>query len=75
MAEIYGEQHRVMQDRFDTEKLADRVNDIIVTAELDDARKVFIESRDLFFLTTIDLPPVLTKAAILALLRCWIARR
>lgn len=54
MAEIYGEQHRVMQDRFDTEKLADRVNDIIVTAELDDDRKGFIESRDLFFLTTID---------------------
>jgi uncharacterized protein len=54
MGDIYGEQHRAMQDRFETEKLADRVNDIIVTAELDDDRKGFIESRDLFFLTTID---------------------
>jgi predicted pyridoxine 5'-phosphate oxidase superfamily flavin-nucleotide-binding protein len=54
MSEIYGEHHREMQDRFETHKLADRVNDIIVTTELDDDRKGFIESRDLFFLTTVD---------------------
>jgi predicted pyridoxine 5'-phosphate oxidase superfamily flavin-nucleotide-binding protein len=54
MNEIYSEQHRVMQNQFDTEKLADRLNDIIVTPELDDDRKGFIESRDLFFLTTVD---------------------
>lgn len=54
MTEIYGEQHRAIQDTFGTKNLADRVNDIIVAAEIADDRKGFIESRDMFFLTTID---------------------
>ena len=54
MKEIYGDQHRRMQDLFDTQPLADRVSDIIVAEEIADDRKCFIESRDLFFLTTVD---------------------
>lgn len=54
MTEIYGEQHRAIQDTFGTKNLADRVNEIIVAAEIADDRKGFIESRDMFFLTTID---------------------
>ena len=54
MNKIYGEQHRAMQDTFGTKNLADRVNEIIVAEEIADDRKGFIESRDLFFLTTID---------------------
>ncbi|MCX7089757.1 MAG: pyridoxamine 5'-phosphate oxidase family protein [Methylococcales bacterium] len=54
MKEIYGDQHRRMQDLFDTQPLADRVSDIIVAEEIADDRKGFIESRDLFFLTTVD---------------------
>ncbi|ESS71507.1 pyridoxamine 5'-phosphate oxidase-like FMN-binding protein [Methyloglobulus morosus KoM1] len=54
MTEIYGEQHRAMQDAFETKNLADRVNAIIVAEDIDDDRKGFIETRDLFFLTTID---------------------
>jgi uncharacterized protein len=70
MTEIYGEQHRAIQDTFGTKNLADRVNEIIVAEEIADDRKGFIESRDMFFLTTIDpgvIPPVLIRVAILAL--------
>ena len=54
MTEIYGEQHRAMQEAFDTKNLADRVNAIIVAEDIDDDRKGFIETRDMFYLTTID---------------------
>jgi uncharacterized protein len=54
MTEIYGEQHRAMQDAFDTKNLADRLDQIIVAEEIADDRKSFIETRDMFFLTTID---------------------
>ena len=54
MTEIYGEQHRAMQEAFDTKNLADRVNAIIVAEDIDDDRKGFIETRDMFYLSTID---------------------
>jgi uncharacterized protein len=54
MTEIYGEQHREMQDAYNTKNLADRLDQIIVATEIADDRKGFIETRDMFFLTTID---------------------
>ena len=54
MSELYGEQHRRLQQVFDTTKLADRVKEFIVLPEIADEHKPFIESRDMFFLTTID---------------------
>ena len=54
MNEIYGEQHRLLQKEFDTTKLADRVKEFIVLPEITDEHKPFIESRDMFFLTSID---------------------
>jgi predicted pyridoxine 5'-phosphate oxidase superfamily flavin-nucleotide-binding protein len=54
MTKIYGDQHRAIQDAFGTKNLADRVNEIIVATEIADDRKGFIESRDMFFLATID---------------------
>lgn len=54
MSELYGEQHRLLQQEFDTEKLADRVKEFIVTSEITDEHKSFIESRDMFFLSSID---------------------
>lgn len=51
---IYGEQHRAIQQAFETTALADRVNELIVLPEISDEHKAFIESRDLFFLTTVD---------------------
>ena len=54
MSELYGDQHLVMQDQFDTRSLAERVSQVIVVPEIDENHKGFIESRDLFFLTTVD---------------------
>lgn len=53
-AEIYGPQHRALQEAFDTVRLADRVNETIVAAQMDAPQRGFIESRDFFFLSTID---------------------
>ena len=54
MSEIYGAQHRAMQETFDTENLADAVRGAIVVTEIADEHKGFIETRDMFFLSTID---------------------
>lgn len=54
MQGLYGEQHRVLQERFDTSSLADAVHGAIVQTEFSDQHRGFIESRDFFFLTTID---------------------
>ncbi len=54
MSEIYGAQHRRLQGEFDTTKLADRVNEMLVLSEIAEQHQAFIESRDMFFLTSID---------------------
>ena len=54
MSNIYGQQHRAVQDSFDTRKLADRIEEIIIQPQVDDMAKAFIESRDMFFLSTVD---------------------
>lgn len=54
MQELYGEQHRTLQRDFDTEKLANAVHSNIVSTEIGEEHRGFIESRDMFFLTTID---------------------
>lgn len=51
---LYGSQHKALQKRFDTERLAEAVNANIVSDELADEHIGFIESRDMFFLTTVD---------------------
>ena len=54
MSGIYGKQHEAMQEKFDTMRLAESVSENIVQTEINDENKSFIESRDMFFLTTID---------------------
>ncbi len=54
MSEIYDENHLKLQAEFDTSKLAAAVENIIVHDEVMDDDKSFIESRDMFFLSTID---------------------
>lgn len=54
MQGLYGEQHRALQQDFDTVKLADAVHGNIVCTEIGEEHRGFIESRDMFFLTTID---------------------
>lgn len=54
MSRIYGDQHRTLQDAFDTRRMADRIEELAVVTEIDDDTRAFIESRDMFFLSTID---------------------
>lgn len=54
MNHLYGDQHRALQQSFDTQKMADRVNELIVLPEIPPEHGGFIESRDFFFLTTVD---------------------
>lgn len=54
MSRLYGDSHRAMQMAFDTRALADRIEAIAVKPEVDEIGKAFIESRDMFFLSSID---------------------
>jgi predicted pyridoxine 5'-phosphate oxidase superfamily flavin-nucleotide-binding protein len=54
MSRLFGEIHRAMQMAFDTRALADRIEAIAVKPEIDNDAKAFIESREMFFLSTID---------------------
>ena len=54
MAFAYSDESRRLQDRFDTRRLADRVADVQVHTQFTDREKAFIESRDMFFLATVD---------------------
>ena len=54
MSRLYSEQHRALQDRFNSRRMADLMENGILHAELSDEEKAFIESRDMFFLSTVD---------------------
>ncbi|HYN54655.1 MAG TPA: pyridoxamine 5'-phosphate oxidase family protein [Methylotenera sp.] len=54
MSDLYGSEHRALQKIFDTERLANAVESNIVSNEFAAEHKGFIESRDMFFLTTVD---------------------
>ena len=54
MTSFYGETHRLLQDRFDSRRLADRLEQVTKHSEFTEADKAFIESRDMFFLATVD---------------------
>lgn len=54
MSRLYGANHRQLQDQHDTRRLADKIEAIAVHTELGDMDKAFIETRDMFFLSTID---------------------
>jgi predicted pyridoxine 5'-phosphate oxidase superfamily flavin-nucleotide-binding protein len=51
---LYPTASRALQDRFDTRRLADRIEQRLVTAELSDSDCAFIAARDMFFLATVD---------------------
>ena len=54
MSRLYGAQQRALQDRFDTRRIADKIEALAIHPELGDMEKAFIESRDMFWLSTID---------------------
>lgn len=51
---LYHDRSRELQDRFDTRRLADRIEERIVHDQIDDGDRAFIEARDMFFIATTD---------------------
>lgn len=54
MSRLFGEQHRELQDAFDTRQMADRIEEMICLTEFSDEAKAFIEAQDMFFLASVD---------------------
>jgi predicted pyridoxine 5'-phosphate oxidase superfamily flavin-nucleotide-binding protein len=47
-------EQRALQDHFDSRRIADRIDQLLVGDEIDRGAAAFIESRDMFFLSTVD---------------------
>jgi predicted pyridoxine 5'-phosphate oxidase superfamily flavin-nucleotide-binding protein len=54
MSRLYQDQHRALQDRFQSRPMADRIEQIALKAEIGEEERAFIESRDFFFLSTVN---------------------
>lgn len=54
MSRLYAEQHRALQEVFGTRSLADRIEQLACKTEFDEESKGFIETRDMFFLATVN---------------------
>jgi uncharacterized protein len=50
----YHDASRSLQDRFDTRRLADRLDEVIIHQTLDDDDRAFVEGCDMFFIATAD---------------------
>jgi len=51
---MYSEEQRRLQSSFNTTDLADRLVEMIVKSTVDDRERAFIETREMFFLSTVD---------------------
>jgi predicted pyridoxine 5'-phosphate oxidase superfamily flavin-nucleotide-binding protein len=54
MSSFYSDDHRRLQDEFDSRVVADVLEAVIVQHDINDEAKEFIESRSFFFLSTVD---------------------
>ncbi len=54
MSRLYGDNHRALQEQFETRRLADVIEKVAMETEVVGPHKDFIESRDMFFLSTVD---------------------
>lgn len=54
MSRLFGPEHRALQDHFESRPMADRIEQIGNKPEVDDVARAFIESRDMFFLSSVD---------------------
>lgn len=54
MSKIFGETHRAFQDKFDTRRIADTIEGGFMVDEISESDQAFIESRDMFWLSTVD---------------------
>jgi predicted pyridoxine 5'-phosphate oxidase superfamily flavin-nucleotide-binding protein len=50
----YTTTQRALQDSFDSRRIADRIDQLLVRDALDEGARAFVESRDMFFLATVD---------------------
>jgi predicted pyridoxine 5'-phosphate oxidase superfamily flavin-nucleotide-binding protein len=51
---VYHDGNRTLQERFDTRRLAERIEERLVDDTIDADDRAFIEARDMFFLATCD---------------------
>jgi len=54
MSALYEDSHRRLQQRFDTQRLADRIEERLFRRALTDDDRAFVERLDLFFLATVN---------------------
>lgn len=54
MSQVYHDGNRTLQDRFDTRRMADRLEEVVVGDYIDENDKNFIERADMFFIATAD---------------------
>jgi predicted pyridoxine 5'-phosphate oxidase superfamily flavin-nucleotide-binding protein len=54
MSALYEDSHRRLQKQFDTERLADRIEQRLLRRALTDEDRAFIERLDMFFLATVN---------------------
>ena len=54
MSRLYGDNHRRLQEQFETRRMADVIEKVAMETEVVGPHKDFIESRDMFFLSTVD---------------------
>jgi len=52
--DMFHQGSRTLQDRFDTRRIADRIDERLVSETISDHDREFIEARDMFFLATAD---------------------
>jgi len=53
MSHLYDDHHRALQRRFDTERLADRLEQRLCRKQLTEEDRAFIARQDMFFLATV----------------------
>jgi Pyridoxamine 5'-phosphate oxidase len=54
MSKFYTAEHRALQDKFDTRRVAEMMENRVVHSEFAEQVRAFIESLDMFFLSTVD---------------------
>lgn len=50
----FTDAQRALQDRFDSRRIADRINELLVQDEIDEDARRFIEQRDMMFIASVD---------------------
>ncbi len=54
MSSFYGPNQRLLQDRFETRRLADKIEPLVIEKEIGDKHRDFIAARDMFWLASVD---------------------